>query len=71
MELERRGLRTLTLVSEPFEQLANVQAKAMGFNPALVIVPHPVGGVAHDEVIARHVPVVWPSVQTWMGKTLA
>ena len=53
-ELARRGLITAVICSTPFEKLARTQAKVLGVpDLPLIMIPHPLGGIARDEVRSR------------------
>ena len=53
-ELRKRGLATAVIVSTPFIKLGQTQAMVLGTpDLPLVIVPHPVGGLALEQVRER------------------
>ena len=54
-DLDRRGIPGVMVASEEFKQAANAQAKSLGFEPAIVWVPHPIQNRSMDELagIAR------------------
>lgn len=53
-ELRKRGLVTAVVCSTPFEKLGHTQAKVFGVpDLPLIMIPHPLGGIALDEVRAR------------------
>lgn len=54
MELERRGIPTVTVCSHLFQRLGNVERRSLGM-PALpmAIAPHPIGGVAPETAAAK------------------
>ena len=53
-ELRKRGLRTGVICSTPFEKLGQAQARVFGApDLPLIIIPHPLGGIAMPEVISR------------------
>jgi len=49
-ELERAGLPAVFVASSEFEQATGAQAKALGFHPAVVFVPHPIQDRTDDEM---------------------
>ena len=54
MQLEEAGIPTVVLVTDAFEALARQAAEAYAFARArVVVVPHPLGGVADDMVRAK------------------
>ena len=53
-ELQKRGLVTAVICSEVFLKLGQNQARVFGApGLPLVIIPHPLGGIALDEVKGR------------------
>jgi hypothetical protein len=52
--VERRGVPTVLFVTDAFDGLARAAASSRGM-PDLrrVVIPHPLGGLAHDEVMTR------------------
>ena len=53
-ELRKRGLLTAVICSEPFMNLGKAQARVFGVpDLPLILIPHPLGGLAIDDVKAR------------------
>jgi hypothetical protein len=52
-DFESRGLPAVFVASTEFEQAAQVQAKALGFAAASVLVPHPIQDRTDDEMRAK------------------
>lgn len=53
-ELRKRGLATAVVCTHPFIRLGQTQAMVLGTpDLPLVVVPHPVGGLALEGVKAR------------------
>jgi hypothetical protein len=53
-ELRKRGLVTAVICSEPFLKLGQNQARVFGVpDLPLVLIPHPLGGLALEEVKGR------------------
>ena len=50
--LEARGIPTVGVATTEFIQGAEAQAKALGTDPALVFIPHPVQDRTDDELRA-------------------
>lgn len=50
MELESRGVVGVMVASTEFEKAAAVQAKALGGDPAVVFVPHPIQDRTDEEM---------------------
>ena len=53
MELERRGVVPLLIVTRTFLPLVQAQAKARRVEPRLVVVEHPLGGLDEAELASR------------------
>lgn len=53
MELERRGVVPLLVVTGTFLPLVQAQARARRADPRLVVVEHPVGGLSDGELASR------------------
>ena len=51
-ELEARGVPSVYVASTEFIQAGEAQARALGFSPASVFVPHPIQDRTDDEVRA-------------------
>ena len=53
-ELRRRGPMTAVICSEAFLNLARTQSRVFGVpDLPLIVIPHPLGGIAMNEVKAR------------------
>jgi hypothetical protein len=50
--LEGRGIPSVFVASTEFVEAARVQARALGFDPAGVFVPHPIQDRTDDEIRA-------------------
>lgn len=48
--LEERGVVSVAVVSSEFEQAAAAQNASLGYNPAIVFVPHPIQDRTDDEM---------------------
>lgn len=49
-DLENRGISTVGIATTEFEQAADVQAKALGTDPAYVFLPHPIQDRTDEEL---------------------
>ena len=69
-ELRKRGLTTAVICSTPFEKLGRAQARVFGVpDLPLVMIEHPLGGLAMDDVRARAAqaaPRVVDLLREWM-----
>ena len=54
MELERRGIPTVTVCSHLFQRLGNVERRSLGMpDLPMAIALHPIGGVPPETAIAK------------------
>ena len=54
IEVRRRGVPSAVICSEPFLQLGRTQSRVLGVpDLPLIIIMHPLGGLALDDVKAR------------------
>ena len=54
MELESRGIPTVTVGSHLFVRLAETERRALGMpDLPMAIVPHPIGGMKSEDVQAK------------------
>ena len=51
-DLESRGLPGVGVASSEFVQAAAMQSRSLGFEPAMVFVPHPIQDRSDDELRA-------------------
>lgn len=49
-DLDGRGIPGTMLATTEFEQAASSQAKAIGFMPSIVFVPHPIQNLTEEEL---------------------
>ena len=53
-ELRKRGVLVALICTEPFLKLGKAQASSFGITDLpLVLIPHPLGGIAIDQVRGR------------------
>jgi alkanesulfonate monooxygenase SsuD/methylene tetrahydromethanopterin reductase-like flavin-dependent oxidoreductase (luciferase family) len=50
--LEERGVASVAVVSSEFTEAAAAQNRSLGYDPAIVFVPHPIQDRTDDEVRA-------------------
>ena len=50
MNLDGRGIPGVSIVTQEFANAVEVQAKALGFDPAIVYVPHPIQNRTPEEL---------------------
>lgn len=62
-EMRKRGVSAAVICSEPFVKLARAQARVFGIpDLALLVIPHPLGGVNMEEV-GRRADIANPQLQ--------
>lgn len=50
MNLDERGIPGISVVTEAFAQAVDTQSKALGFEPAILYVPHPIQNRTAEEL---------------------
>jgi len=50
MNFDTRGIPGISIVTTGFTQAVDVQSKALGFEPAVLYVPHPIQNRTVDEL---------------------
>ena len=50
MNLDSRGIPGISIVTTGFTDAVTVQSKALGFEPAVLFVPHPIQNRTADEL---------------------
>ena len=50
MNLDGRGIPGVSIVTREFAEAVDVQATALGFDPAIVYVPHPIQNRTREEL---------------------
>ena len=50
MNLDSRGIPGVSIVTEGFTEAVSSQSKALGFEPAVVFVPHPIQNRTPEEL---------------------
>lgn len=54
MELERRGIPTVTVCSHLFRRLGDLERRSLGLpDLPIAVTPHPIGGLPADAVTAK------------------
>ncbi len=61
VELESLGIPGVFVASDQFVQAGEIQARALGADPARVYVPHPIQDRTDDEVRAL-ADAAWPAI---------
>jgi len=68
MNLDDRGIPGISVVTEAFAQAVETQSKALGFEPAVLFVPHPIQNRTADELNAIADDAVGKALQLLVAK---
>ena len=63
MNLDGRGIPGVSIVTTEFRDAVDVQSKALGFEPAVVYVPHPIQNRTRDELARIADEALGPALQ--------
>jgi hypothetical protein len=63
MNLDQRGIPGISVVTEAFESAVEAQSKALGFEPAVLYVPHPIQNRTAEELNRIADDVVEPALK--------
>ena len=63
MNLDGRGIPGVSIVTEAFRDAVDVQSQAIGFDPAVVYVPHPIQNRTADELARLADEAVEPALR--------
>lgn len=67
MNLDGRGIPGVSIVTEGFTDAVDVQSKALGFEPAVVYVPHPIQNRTREELARIADEAVEPALKLLQG----
>jgi hypothetical protein len=67
MNLDGRGIPGVSIVTEGFVDAVDVQSKALGFDPAVVYVPHPIQNRTREELARIADQAVEPALKLLQG----
>jgi hypothetical protein len=67
MNLDGRGIPGVSIVTEGFVDAVEVQSKALGFEPAVVYVPHPIQNRTREELARIADQAVEPALKLLQG----
>ena len=62
MNLDSRGIPGVSIVTTEFGDAVEVQSKALGFDPAVVYVPHPIQNRTPEELAALADQAIEPAL---------
>ncbi len=63
MTFDARGLPGVSIVTTEFKDAVAVQSRALGFDPAIVFVPHPVQNRTAEELAAVADAAIAPALE--------
>ncbi len=63
MNLDSRGIPGVSVVTEAFRDAVDTQSRAIGFEPAIVYVPHPIQNRTAEELRKLADDVVAPALR--------
>jgi hypothetical protein len=67
MNLDGRGIPGVSIVTEGFVDAVEVQSKALGFEPAVVYVPHPIQNWTREDLARIADQAVEPALKLLQG----
>ena len=67
MNLDGRGIPGVLIVTTEFSDAVDVQSKALGFDPAIVYVPHPIQNRTKDELARIADDAIAPALKFLQG----
>jgi hypothetical protein len=63
MNLDGRGIPGVSIVTDGFTDAVEVQSQALGFDPAVVFVPHPIQNRTREELARIADEAVGPALK--------
>ena len=70
MELEAKGVRTVTFCTSAFAGLARLTREALGGESwPVIVIPHPMGGI-DDAALRERVGAGWPKLEEWLRSSV-
>ena len=67
MNLDGRGIPGVSIVTTEFRDAVDVQSQALGFDPAVVYVPHPIQNRKKEELAKIADDVIAPALKLLQG----
>lgn len=67
MNLDGRGIPGVSIVTTGFTEAVDVQSKALGFEPAVVYVPHPIQNRTAEELARIADEAIGPALKFLEG----
>jgi hypothetical protein len=69
MNLDGRGIPGVSIVTTAFADAVEVQSKALGFDPAIVFVPHPIQNRTPEELARIADDAIEPALKFLQGQS--
>jgi hypothetical protein len=69
MNLDGRGIPGVSIVTTEFADAVEVQSKALGFDPAIVFVPHPIQNRTREELERLADDAIEPALKLLQGQS--
>jgi hypothetical protein len=69
MNLDGRGIPGVSIVTTEFADAVEVQSKALGFDPAIVFVPHPIQNRTPEELARIADDAIEPALKFLQGQS--
>jgi hypothetical protein len=69
MNLDGRGIPGVSIVTTEFADAVDVQSKALGFDPAIVFVPHPIQNRTREELERLADDAIEPALKLLQGQS--
>jgi hypothetical protein len=69
MNLDGRGIPGVSIVTTEFADAVEVQSKALGFDPAIVFVPHPIQNRTPEELARLADDAIEPALKFLQGQS--
>jgi hypothetical protein len=69
MNLDGRGIPGVSIVTTEFADAVEVQSKALGFDPAIVFVPHPIQNRTPEELARIADEAIEPALKFLQGQS--
>ena len=60
--MDEKGIPGVTVVTTGFVDAVDMQANALGFDPAVIYVPHPIQNLTHEELMRIADDIIEPAL---------
>jgi hypothetical protein len=62
IKMDASGIPGVTVVSKGFVDAMDMQSEALGFDPAVIYVPHPIQNLTHQELMDIADAIIEPAI---------